>query len=136
MRSTTQAFVILAALALLPADGAAQERAAVSSRSYRGHASDRDIENFVAEYRRTTGSRLDDCQTCHRGGAFTETRGGRTVTKNPCDYCHLIENPATGYVEPLPANRRATSGTDDSSARYFSTCRRKVSRSCAVQPLW
>ena len=99
---------ILAALAFFAADAPAQGRAGVSSRSYRGHASDRDIENFVAEYRRTVGSRLDDCQTCHRGGAFTEARGGRTVTKNPCDYCHLIQHPATGYAEPMPADFRAT----------------------------
>ena len=99
---------VIFALALLGADCAAQERAVVSSRSYRGHASDRDIATFVSAYRGTIGSRLDDCQTCHRGGAFTETRSGRTVTKNPCDYCHLTQHPATGYAEPMPANFRAT----------------------------
>jgi hypothetical protein len=59
-------------------------------------------------YRGTIGSRLDDCQTCHRGGAFTEAASGRTVTKNPCDFCHLTQHPAAGYAEPLPASFRAT----------------------------
>jgi hypothetical protein len=99
---------ILLTLALLGAGCSREESAGVSSRSYRGHASDRDVTNFVTVYRGTASSRLDDCQTCHRGGAFTEVDGGRAVTRNPCDYCHLIENPATGYVEPLPANHRAT----------------------------
>ena len=108
MRNPGGPLPIIVALALLGAGCSREESAGVSSRSYRGHAGDRDVTNFATVYRGTVGSRLDDCQTCHRGGAFTEADGGRTVTKNPCDYCHLIENPATGYVEPLPANHRAT----------------------------
>jgi hypothetical protein len=100
--------LLLLALALLATGGAAQQRAGVTSRSYRGHASDRDIVNFVTVYRRTVGTRLDDCQTCHRGGTFTETRSGSTVNKNPCDFCHLTLHPAAGYAEPMPANTRAT----------------------------
>jgi hypothetical protein len=107
-RRSGGALSILVALVLLGADCAAQERAAVSSRSYRGHASDRDITNFVTAYRQTVGSRLDDCQTCHRGGAFTELRGGRAITKNPCDFCHLTQHPASGFAEPMPADFRAT----------------------------
>jgi hypothetical protein len=107
-RHSGRALVILVALALLGAHGSAQERAGVSSRAYRGHAGDRDITNLVSVYRRTIGSRLDDCQTCHRGGSFTEVRSGRTTTKNPCDYCHLIQHPAAGYAEPMPADSRAT----------------------------
>lgn len=108
MRSPGRRFSPLLALALLGAGCSRRGSDVVSSRSYRGHAGDRDITNFVTVYRARVGSRLDDCQTCHRGGVFTETDGGRTVTKNPCDYCHLIQNPATGYVEPMPANYRAT----------------------------
>ena len=46
-----------------------------SSRSYQGHASDTDINNFVRAYTHTVGTRLDDCQTCHRGGEVTSDRG-------------------------------------------------------------
>lgn len=101
------ALATLLALAL-PAAASAQENPGATSRSYRGHDSGRDIANFVGAYPATVGSRLDDCQTCHRGGSFTEARSGRTVTKNPCDFCHLTQHPAAGYVEPMPASFRAT----------------------------
>lgn len=107
-RSPLTSLAILIALALIGVDASAQERTGVSSRSYRGHANDRDVTNFVTAYRQTVGTRLDDCQTCHRGGTFTETRGGRAITKNPCDYCLLIQHPATGYAEPMPTNLRTT----------------------------
>ena len=55
----------------------------VSSRSYRGHENDVDITNFVNVYPATVGTRLDDCQTCHRGGTFTEAGGGRTTHEEP-----------------------------------------------------
>ena len=67
---------LLLALTLIGVDASAQERTGVSSRSYRGHANDRDVTNFVTAYRNTVGSRLDDCQTCHRGGTFTEPVSG------------------------------------------------------------
>lgn len=63
-----------------------------SSRSYKGHASDADSNNFVRVYPATVGTRLDDCQTCHTNGEVTEPdkKGGRkgTFSVNPCDYCH------------------------------------------------
>jgi hypothetical protein len=80
----------------------------VSSRSYQGHESDTDINNFVNEYRDTLGTRLDDCQTCHTGGTFTYVDGGDTASKNPCDFCHLIQHPVTDFVEALPATYRDT----------------------------
>jgi hypothetical protein len=98
----------LLALALLGAGCSREHGGAVSSRSYRGHAHDTDITNFVSAYPAAAGSRLDDCQTCHRGGTFTEADGGRTTTKNACDYCHLVQNPATGFVEAMPKDLRAT----------------------------
>jgi hypothetical protein len=107
-RSPLTPLSILLALSLIGVDASAQEHTGVSSRSYRGHANDRDITNFVTAYRQTVGTRLDDCQTCHRGGEYSGPRGGRALTKNPCDYCHLIQNPAAGYAEPGPANFRAT----------------------------
>jgi hypothetical protein len=50
------------------------------------------------------GTRLDDCQTCHKGGTFTREKNGRRVTvfNNACDYCHLIRHPAKHYEEPQP----------------------------------
>ena len=72
-----------------------------SSRSYRGHASDTDINNFVKAYPHTVGTRLDDCQTCHRGGEVTGDRG--VVTANPCDYCHFVIHPPEGWTG-LPAS--------------------------------
>ena len=80
----------------------------VSSRSYRGHESDVDITNFVNVYQATVGTRLDDCQTCHKSATLTEADGGNQVTKNPCDYCHLIQTPETGYIEALPTTPRDT----------------------------
>ena len=96
------------ALALLGAGCSRGGGEAVSSRAYRGHESDRDVTSFVRAYPGAAGSRLDDCQTCHRGGVFTASDGGRTVPKNPCDYCHLVRHPAEGFAEPMPADYRAT----------------------------
>lgn len=107
-RSRIAAPLALFALALGATAASAQDRAGVSSRSYRGHASERDIASFVAAYPRTVGTRLDDCQTCHRGGTFTDARSGRAVNKNPCDFCHLTQHPTAGLAEPLPADFRAT----------------------------
>jgi len=78
--------------------------AVLSSRSYKGPASDRDANAFVTAFPATAGTRLDDCQTCHRGGSFTTGAGQdlRTTPKNACDFCHLIEHPAPGFNEPQP----------------------------------
>ncbi len=67
-----------------------------SSRSYQGHASDTDINNFVKANPHTVGTRLDDCQTCHKGGEVTSDRG--PVTANPCDYCHFVIHPPAGWT--------------------------------------
>jgi len=76
-----------------------EEEDTVSSRAYKGHESDVDMNNFVNVYRSTLGTRLDDCQTCHTGGTFTDD-GGDTITKNSCDYCHLIIHPDDTLVSP------------------------------------
>ena len=69
----------------------------VSSHSYKGHASDADINNFVQVYPRVVGKRLDDCQTCHTGGTVMTTpkpgQGDVAVYKNPCDWCHYLPFP-------------------------------------------
>lgn len=85
--------------------GAGSEKDVVSSRAYKGHENDLDMNYFVNVHRNTVGTRLDDCQTCHTGGTFTYNSGGqtRTVSKNACDYCHLIEHPdPQGFNEPQP----------------------------------
>ncbi len=74
----------------------------VSSRSYQGHATDTDINNFIQVYPHAAGTRLDDCQTCHKGGDVTDDEQ-ETVTANPCDYCHYIIHPPEGWTG-LPAS--------------------------------
>jgi hypothetical protein len=66
-----------------------------SSRAYKGHEGDVDMNNFVNVYPDTIGTRLDDCQTCHTGGWVYDTYNAEDIFKNPCDYCHL-------YVHPDP----------------------------------
>lgn len=69
----------------------------VSSRAYKGHTGDQDMDHLVAVYPDIAGSRLDDCQSCHTGGEVTS--GGKAQFKNACDYCHFIPFPdqeATG----------------------------------------
>jgi len=62
----------------------------VSSRSYSGHETDADANNFVNVYPEMVGTRLDDCKTCHRAGVEgTDTE----KIYNVCDYCHLLEFP-------------------------------------------
>lgn len=75
----------------------------VSSRAYKGHASDADVNNFVQTYTYTRATRLDDCQTCHKGGTAETVdkayQDKKAKTFNPCDYCHLIfhHEGYTGY---------------------------------------
>lgn len=71
----------------------------VQSRAYVGHANDQDIQNFVNRYPKSAGSRLDDCQTCHRGGgAGTDTES----EYSPCGYCHLLQYPNARHKTGVP----------------------------------
>ena len=63
----------------------------VSSRAYKGHANDQDMNDLVAVYPGIAGTRLDDCHLCHTGGEVTS--GGKTRTKNACDFCHYFPFP-------------------------------------------
>jgi len=69
----------------------------VRSHAYKGHAQERDTRIFVSAYPAAAGSRLDDCQTCHKGGMVTA--GSRRTWKNPCDFCHLIPFPSRDSPE-------------------------------------
>ena len=83
----------------------------VSSRAYKGHENDQDINYFVNVYPATVGTRLDDCQTCHTGGTFTynSSSGVRSVVLNACDFCHMIANPHDpGYNEAQPTTYAET----------------------------
>jgi len=71
----------------------------VQSRAYVGHENDRDVQNFVAHYPMTVGTRLDDCQTCHRSGpAGTDTER----VYSPCGYCHLLQYPNARFKKGVP----------------------------------
>lgn len=84
-------------------DPVGPQETAFSSRAYKGHANDADMNHLVATYPEIAGSRLDDCQSCHTGGEVTS--GTRTQFRNPCDYCHFIPFPdgeATGTTTTTP----------------------------------
>jgi hypothetical protein len=72
-------------------NGASPRATATSSRAYKGHQSDKDVNALVGVYPSIRGTRLDDCQTCHAGR-----------DKNPCDYCHLVNHPTHGSKQPQP----------------------------------
>jgi hypothetical protein len=75
------------------------------SRAYVGHETDADMRGFVRQYPAAAGTRLDDCQTCHRGGApGTDTE--REVS--PCSYCHLLVFPNARYKTGVPKDYEAT----------------------------
>lgn len=89
----------LALLALAAAGRPAQD--VPVSRAYKGHENDRDIGNFVRAYPAAAGTRLDDCQTCHRPGP-AGTDAAREFS--PCGYCHLLQYPNPRYKTGVPAS--------------------------------
>jgi hypothetical protein len=112
--------LVLLLLACLPACSSDDENR-ISSRAYKGHESDADINNFATVYPDTIGTRLDDCQTCHKGDTFTYDKGGQIVSvyKNSCDYCHLIQHPSEDFIETQPTGYAETLnpyGTDYAKA--------------------
>jgi hypothetical protein len=77
----------------------------VQSRAYVGHENDKDIQNFIAQYPKAAGTRLDDCQTCHRSGVSgTDTER----VYSPCGYCHLSQYPNPRYKTGVPKNYEDT----------------------------
>jgi len=90
---------LAAILAGCSSDSDGDTQTVVSSRSYKGHESDADSNNFVTAYPGAVGTRLDDCKTCHRAGeAGTDTE----TVYNSCDYCHLIEYPNDSLETGVP----------------------------------
>ncbi|HOX27144.1 MAG TPA: hypothetical protein PLL30_15600 [Candidatus Krumholzibacteria bacterium] len=73
------------------------EKIELSSRSYQGHASDADVNNFVRVYQHAVGTRLDDCQTCHTGATVLDD-DAEEFRANPCDFCHFIEHPQQDWT--------------------------------------
>lgn len=102
----TVAFIMLATGVLFFAacdDNSKASSSLISSRSYSGHESDADANNFVRAYPSTVGKRLDDCQTCHTGKTVTMTGGKTADYSNPCSYCHLrVFDAAANYTANYP----------------------------------
>jgi hypothetical protein len=84
---------------------AAVPQRAVLSRAYVGHENDLDIGNFIRAYPQAAGTRLDDCQTCHRGGV----QGTDTEREfSACGYCHLLQYPNFRYQSGVPKDYEST----------------------------
>jgi len=78
---------------------AAAGQNAPASKAYVGHEKDADMKAFIAAYPKAAGTRLDDCQTCHRSGP----RGTDAEREfSPCSYCHLLEYPNARYKTGVP----------------------------------
>jgi hypothetical protein len=101
--------IFFASLMLVPIFAAAVAapigQEAASSRAYVGHQNDADMKGLIRQYAAAAGTRLDDCQTCHRGGVKgTDTE--REVS--PCSYCHLIVFPNARYMTGVPKDYEGT----------------------------
>ena len=95
--------LVLAGAAAAMVASAGQE--AARSRAYVGHENDSDMKGLVQYYPAAIGTRLDDCQTCHRGGV----RGTDTEREvSPCGYCHLVVFPNGRYKTGVPKDYEAT----------------------------
>jgi hypothetical protein len=105
-RSLVLPFIGALALGLLAwgGRGALSQEPAVS-RAYVGHENDADMKGFIRRYPKAAGTRLDDCQTCHRGGI----KGTDTEREySPCGYCHLLEFPNPRYATGVPKSAADT----------------------------
>lgn len=98
-------FVLTAVVALAPAcrdDSSSSSSSGgdtiFTSRAYKGHARDTDMNLFAKTYPSVYGTRLDDCQTCHGGGTVTDDQGD-PVDTDPCSFCHYIVHPPAGWTD-------------------------------------
>ncbi len=88
-------FAILLTVAVFASVG----QDAPASRAYVGHEKNADMKAFIAAYPNAAGTRLDDCQACHKGGP----RGTDAEREySPCSYCHLLEYPNARYKTGVP----------------------------------
>ena len=85
--------LILAVLGLFMACGSGGDGVIISSRAYKGHENDVDINNLCRAYTSIVGTRLDDCHSCHMGEMEGDTQVG-----NACDYCHMLMIDETGHT--------------------------------------
>jgi hypothetical protein len=97
--------VVLAVAIMVYTFSLASSQKIISSRAYSGHETDEDTNNFVRVYPATVGTRLDDCQTCHRAGV-EDTDTERVY--NTCGYCHLLPFPDKKYTSGVPQNYEDT----------------------------
>ena len=98
MRTPIGIPTLVAAALLVACSSDKTDQVVASSRAYKGHENEKDTTNLVNAYPKAVGTRVDDCQTCHTSGTLTPTGAGAAVTKNSCDFCHLIQHPLTGYT--------------------------------------
>ena len=103
MRKTfVLAAILIAVTAICWLIAAASPQEEVKSRAYVGHENDRDVRNFAGTIpEKAAGTRLDDCQTCHRSGVpgpIRRANSARAVTA----ICFSIGTPGT-----RPGSRRA-----------------------------
>ncbi len=106
MRKTALGFVAALVLAsgLVGCRSANDVSDTAASRAYKGHENEADGNALISAYPNLAGTRVDDCQTCHRRGSVTVVSSSgepRSEERNPCDYCHLI---------PFPEPQRVTAG--------------------------
>lgn len=109
----------------------------LSSRAYKGHANDLDMNHLVAAFPSIVGSRLDDCQSCHAGGDVIVR--GRARFKNACDYCHLVPFPVED-AEGAPATFEETLNpfglAYSRAGRSVEALRALASRDCPRRRRW
>ena len=51
------------------------------------HEGERDADTFLDAYPLKAGTKLDNCNLCHNGGAYVNSKG-RTVELGSCQWCH------------------------------------------------
>ena len=51
------------------------------------HEGERDADKLLDAYPAKTGTKLDNCNLCHSGGAYVNSKG-RTVELGSCQWCH------------------------------------------------
>ncbi len=104
---TTLLLLVMMMLFASCKDDSVKPEIEVSSLSYRGHENDADSRRLVYAYPAIAGTRIDDCQTCHRDGEVTNDQG-KTSELNPCSYCHLIPYPDASITSGAPVSYENT----------------------------